>query len=97
MKEQFACIANLRDDRQAPNPSLKCPDCRRHRRNIHQSQPINNRPDDKRETYEDPEKAAAEPTEARRATAENFMVVSWCICLLELTVLKDCETKRWRD
>jgi hypothetical protein len=25
-------------------------------------------------TYEDPEKAAAEPTEARTATAENFMV-----------------------
>ena len=70
-----------------------------YRRHIHQSQPFDNRPKDKRqrETYEDPEKAAAEPTEARRATAENFMVVSWCICLLELTVLKDCETKRWRD
>jgi hypothetical protein len=25
-------------------------------------------------TYEDPEKAATEPTEAMRATAENFMI-----------------------
>lgn len=29
---------------------------------------------DDESTYEDPEKAAAEPTEARRATAENFMI-----------------------
>ena len=39
-------------------------------------------------TYEDPEKAAAEPTEARRATAENFMVVSWCILFVGIDGLE---------
>jgi hypothetical protein len=32
------------------------------------------REDNKLETYEDPEKAAAEPMVARTTTAENFMI-----------------------